>query len=229
LELTSPRELLAKLENLAGTLPSNKGGSAGDKKSGDKAGRSKQHFVLNDVMELDRIQNLDREDVIFLWQEFHRKKEGLLGAVMAGGVFDKMAHMGSKYSMFILPLPRSNGYEFMLVQYSNKAFHFTPLLAYQTHKENAPECFRLINYTDLQTSKDLVLMRGEFDKNLLTLKEAHILAVQVNFYYGETSESRSQLIEAFSKKADSFTHMDLIEELKRLQESHKHLFEFEDV
>ncbi len=65
----------------------------------------------------------------------------------------------------MLPLPRANGYEFLYVQFMNNAFHFTPLLAYQTHKQNAPECFRLIAYTDLQTSKDLVLMRGEFDKN----------------------------------------------------------------
>lgn len=79
-----------------------------------------------------------------------------------------------------MPLPRENGYEFLFVQYMNKAFHFTPLLAYQVHKENAPECLRLISYADLQGSKDLVLMRGEFDKNLLVSFNNYILIVRSN-------------------------------------------------
>jgi ATP synthase F1 complex assembly factor 1 len=69
-----------------------------------------------------------------------------------------------------MPLPRDDGFEFFLVQYMNKTFHFTPLIAYQTHKENAPEVLRLICYTDLQESKDLVLMRGEFTKNILVIE-----------------------------------------------------------
>lgn len=150
----------------------------------------------------------------------------------------------------MLPLPREHGYEFLFVQYMNNAFHFTPLIAYQAHKENAPECFRLIKYTDLKTSKDLVLMRGEFDKNLMvscnsimqlcsrisirlllilqTTKDAHILSVQINFYYGETSDSRKNLLESFSRRPGTFQHQDLIEELKKLQLSHPHLFEFDD-
>lgn len=37
----------------------------------------------------------------------------------------------------------------------------------QAHKENAPECLNLVHYTDLAESKGIVLMVGEFDKNVL--------------------------------------------------------------
>lgn len=34
-----------------------------------------------------------------LWQEFHRKKDGLLGAVMSGSVFEKMKDLASTFTM----------------------------------------------------------------------------------------------------------------------------------
>ncbi len=61
-----------------------------------------------------------------------------------------------------------------------------------------------------------------------TTKDAHIISVQINFYYGETSDSRKKLLELFSRQPDTFEYMDLIEELKKLQQSHSHLFEFDD-
>mgnify|MGYP002050593304 FL=1 len=37
----------------------------------------------------------------------------------------------------------------------------------QAHKENAPECFSMMHYTELSQSKGLVLMVGEYDKEVL--------------------------------------------------------------
>jgi ATP synthase F1 complex assembly factor 1 len=36
----------------------------------------------------------------------------------------------------------------------------------QAHKENAPECLTMTHYIDLK-EKGLVLMRGEYDKDVL--------------------------------------------------------------
>lgn len=58
-------------------------------------------------------------------------------------------------------------------------------------------------------------------------QHAHFLAVQTNFYFGETNDSRLALLEKFTKAPDQFTHLDLIDELKRIQETHAQLFEFE--
>ncbi len=58
-------------------------------------------------------------------------------------------------------------------------------------------------------------------------EHAHFLAVQTNFYFGETNDSRLALLEKFTKAPDEFNHLDLIDELKKIQETHAQLFEFE--
>ncbi|CAL8133659.1 unnamed protein product [Orchesella dallaii] len=221
LETTAPRELLAKLEQ----LDDQKQDHLKRLKTAEKI--SKKPRSLNDVMRVDSLVNLDRQDVVNLWQEFHRHKEGLLGAVMSGVVYDKMKTLASVHKLFVMPLPRQDGYEFFFMQFDDNTFHFTPLILYQTHQESAPVAVRLINYTDLKSGKDLVLLRGEYDPKCMKAEDAHFLAVQTNFYYGETNESRLALLEKFSKEPHLFDHMSLIDELKRIQETHAQLFEFE--
>ena len=44
---------------------------------------------------------------------------------------------------------------------------------FQAHKENAPECLNMIHYTDLAESKGIVLMVGEYDKDVLVSNKNH--------------------------------------------------------
>ena len=67
----------------------------------------------------------------------------------------------------MFPLPRKQGYEFVVVQFEGKEAHFTTLINFQAHTENAPECLTLIHYTDLAEEKGIVLMVGEYDVNVL--------------------------------------------------------------
>jgi len=223
LETAAPRELLARLEQLNDA----KKDQVRRLKTAEKA--AKKPAVLNDVMHMDSLKNLDRIDIVNLWQEFHRHKEGLLAAVMSGTVYDKMSNLASVHKLFVMPLPRPDGYEFFFMQFEHNTFHFTPLIMYQKHQDSAPVALRLINYVDLKTEKDLVLLRGEYDAKLLRAEDAHFLAVQTNFYYGEVNESRLSLLEKFTKEPDQFKHLDLIDELKKIQETHAQLFEFEPV
>ena len=54
---------------------------------------------------------------------------------------------------FVYPVPRDEGYEFMFGQFSGHRCHFTSLINYQQHQENAPVSLTLTHYTDLQKSK----------------------------------------------------------------------------
>ncbi len=71
---------------------------------------------------------------------------------------------------FLFPLPRKEGYEFVVVQFAGKEAHFTTLINFQAYNENAPECLTLVHYTDLADTKDIVLMVGEYDKNVMVSK-----------------------------------------------------------
>jgi len=44
---------------------------------------------------------------------------------------------------------------------------FIIILNYQTHGENSPECLTLVYYADLAEEKKIVLMKGDYDKNML--------------------------------------------------------------
>ena len=93
---------------------------------------------------------------------------------------------------FLVALPRNQGYEFIMLQFNGNEVHFTPLISYQvsnfislnnleiivltsidfniydqTHKENAPGCLTLVYYADLKDEKNIILMRGEYDKNVI--------------------------------------------------------------
>lgn len=93
----------------------------------------------------------------------------------------------------------------------------TPLLWYQTHKENAPECLTMVHYTELKDSKGVVLMRGEFDKKSISVQEAQCLANELQLYYSTDDPKRLQLLETFTSKPDAFKHMDLIAQLETIQ------------
>ncbi|XP_032680039.1 ATP synthase mitochondrial F1 complex assembly factor 1 isoform X2 [Odontomachus brunneus] len=170
---------------------------------------------LNSIMKVDMIRDKSREEIIEIWKEYHKQKDCICGT-MTPEQYDKMFARGSQYSTFLLPLPREHGYEFIMCQFYGSEVHMTPLLWYQTHKENAPECLTMIHYTELRDDKDVVLMRGEFDTKLLSAQEAQCLANELQLYYCTDNEHRLQLLDMFTHQPNEFKHMDLIAQLETI-------------
>ncbi|CAB3384974.1 Hypothetical predicted protein [Cloeon dipterum] len=150
-----------------------------------------------------------------IWYEYYGQKDGVAAVVPAAN-FLSILENSRTHPLFLFPLPRSNGYEFVVCQFSGNDIHFTTLINYQTHKENAPECLTLTHYTDLIDSKGIVLMRGEFDTDLLTVSEAQCLANQLQLYYGIPTESKKRLLDTFTNNPSAFKFMDLVSELENL-------------
>lgn len=84
------------------------------------------------------------------------------------------------------------------------------------HKENAPECLTLTHYTEFKDSKGIVLMRGEYDKNVINASEAQCLANQLQLYYRTNDPSKLEILERFTKKPDEFKHMELIKQIENI-------------
>lgn len=166
-------------------------------------------------MKLDLIENKSKEEITEIWQEYHKNKD-CIAAVLTQEQFDKMFERGKKYGTFLLPLPRENGYEFIVSQFHGTEIHMTPLLWYQTHKENAPECLTMIHYTELLDSKGIVLMRGEFDTKSINGTEAQCLANELQIYYSSDHPQRLRLLQLFTEKPDEFKHMDLVAHLETI-------------
>ena len=61
----------------------------------------------------------------------------------------------------------------------------------------------------------IVLVAGEYDKNVITYEEASCLSVQILLYYGINSEPKKLAhLERFTYNTDDFSHLDLIAELE---------------
>lgn len=170
---------------------------------------------LEDIMKLELVEGKSVEEIKTIWLEYHKQKDSI-AAVIPTEFFDKMMTTAKQHPVFIFPIPRSQGFEFIMFQFSANTVHFTPLLCYQVHKENAPECLNIIHYTEFK-DKGIVLMRGEFDTKVLNAQEAQCLANQLKMYYTEDNPEKLQLLETFTKTPEKFKHMDVIKELENLQ------------
>ena len=172
---------------------------------------------LSDIMKLELIADKGKEEIIEIWLNYHKLKSCISGA-MTSAQFDQLYKRGKDYPTFLLPLPREHGYEFIVSQFNGTEIHMTPLIWYQTHKENAPECLTIHHYTELKDIKGIVLMRGEFDDKSMTVQEAQCLANELQLYYATANDDspRTKLLKKFVEKPDEFKHMDLIAQLETI-------------
>lgn len=170
---------------------------------------------LSDIMNMDMIQGKTKEEIEQIWTEYHKQKDYIC-AIMECQQYERIFDCGKKYPLFLLPLPRKQGYEFFLSQFQGNKVYMTSLLWYQTHKENAPECLTLTHYTEFKDSKGIVLMRGEFDLNFLNCQEAQCLANELQLYYTGKSSERLKLLETFNNAPNDFKYNDLIGQLEKI-------------
>ncbi|XP_026284622.1 ATP synthase mitochondrial F1 complex assembly factor 1 [Frankliniella occidentalis] len=223
LQKTSPEELLSRLEAFEKERAKSDIGSKEKKrdfstpapaKSGHASGLTKPK-LLSEVMKTDLLHDKTTNEIKKIWEEYHKIKD-VIAATIPADIYDKIYNRSLDYPTFLLPLPRSEGYEFIVCQFASNEIHFTPLISYQAHKENAPECMTITHFTDLKESNQIVLMKGEFNKDILNVTEAQCLANQIQLYYGQDDEKRLKIMDQFTNKPLEFKHMDLIARLESL-------------
>ncbi|XP_077284962.1 ATP synthase mitochondrial F1 complex assembly factor 1 isoform X2 [Arctopsyche grandis] len=171
---------------------------------------------LDDIFKIELVHEKDKDEIVEIWHKYHIQKD-VIAAVIPADNYKQMEERIAKYPTFLFPLPRSQGYEFIMCQAADNTVHFTTLLCFQIHKENAPECLTVTHYKELMDEKGIVLMRGEYDKNVLDGKEAQCLANQFQMYYGQDFPSKLRLLHDFTNNPDRFKHMDLVAELEDIK------------
>lgn len=81
-------------------------------------------------MKMDLIKDKDASEIKMIWGGYHLQKD-VISAAIPPNVFDTITARSLKYPTFLFPLPRSEGYEFIICQFSKNTVHFTPLICYQ--------------------------------------------------------------------------------------------------
>ena len=85
---------------------------------------------IEDIMKLELIQGKPIEDIKKIWLEYHLQKE-VIAAVIPTEKFNTLMENAKQHPVFIFPIPRSQGFEFIMFQFAANTVHFTPLLCYQ--------------------------------------------------------------------------------------------------
>lgn len=88
------------------------------------------HKKLDEVMKVELLGDKTADELKNIWLEYHKQKD-VITATITSEIYDMQMKRGREYPLFIVPLPRSQGFEFFLLQFSVNSIHFTPLLCYQ--------------------------------------------------------------------------------------------------
>ncbi|XP_015768214.1 PREDICTED: ATP synthase mitochondrial F1 complex assembly factor 1-like [Acropora digitifera] len=122
--------------------------------------------TLASVMHMDKIADKSTEEIRQIWREYHRHKD-CISAAIPSNVYNRMEERFLKFPLFIYPLPREQGFEFMYAEFKDHKCYFTSLLHYQTRGENAPWSLAMRHFTDLREKKVIVLRAPTYPTGLL--------------------------------------------------------------
>lgn len=107
---------------------------------------------LEDIMKLDLIEGKPVEEIKKIWLEYHRMKDCVISAAIPTEAFDLLMSNAKKFPLFIFPVPRSQGYEFIVFQFAANTVHFTPLLCYQVRLISLINYYSLRCFSNFQTT-----------------------------------------------------------------------------
>lgn len=183
---------------------------------------------LDDVIRLDRMKELNKEQIKSLWLESKSSKDATIFACLDAAQYDQIRENARKYPVFVFLLPihqrtaeneaNQNNYQFVLVQFDSSRpqslrVHFTPLAFFHTHKENAPATLSLNYFGEMKLEKDVVLMEGEYDDKIFNLLEAQCLANQIQLFYATPDET--DLLQNFNHDPATFDYMRVVKQFEK--------------
>nr|XP_017528296.2 ATP synthase mitochondrial F1 complex assembly factor 1 isoform X2 [Manis javanica] len=129
--------------------------------------------------------------------------------------FDLIWHRAQSCPTFLCALPRREGYEFFVGQWTSTELHFTALINIQTRGESAASQLILYHYPELKEEKGIVLMTAEMDSTFLNVAEAQCIANQVQLFYATDQKETYGLVETFNFRPNEFKYMSVIAELEQ--------------
>lgn len=184
---------------------------------------------LDDVIKLELIKDLDKDEIKKIWFEYFKTKDNTLFACLDYQNYDLIEMNARKYPIFVFLLPVDNSdaktkpenlmnktdYQFVLVQFQKNQTlqcYFTPLAFFHAHRENAPAALVVNYYSDIKQDKQIVLMEGEYDDKIFNLLEAQCLTNQIQLFYANSD--RQSLLNDFNNNPSTFDYMNIVKEFE---------------
>ncbi|XP_060087758.1 ATP synthase mitochondrial F1 complex assembly factor 1 [Heteronotia binoei] len=170
--------------------------------------------TLDSILNVEIVKQKKPEEIKQIWKQYF-SGEDTVYAVIPGKTFDLIWKRAQHCPSFLFALPRKEGYEFFVGQWSGAELHFSSLINIQTQGETATSQLILYHYPELQEDKGIVLMTAEMDSSFLNVPEAQCLASQVQLFYATDRQETYNLVETFNHQPDQFKYMSVITELEQ--------------
>ncbi|XP_074077615.1 ATP synthase mitochondrial F1 complex assembly factor 1 [Macrotis lagotis] len=182
-------------------------------KQSSKRGFTKDK-TLSSIFNLEMVKDKTGEEIQQIWKQYFSTKDTVY-AVIPAETFDLIWSRAQKCPSFLCALPRREGYEFFVGQWSGAELHFTALINIQTRGEAASSQLILYHYPELKEEKGIVLMTAEMDSTFLKVPEAQCIANQVQLFYATDRQETYGLVETFNFRPNEFKYMSVIAELEQ--------------
>uniref|UniRef100_A0A8C3SCM1 ATP synthase mitochondrial F1 complex assembly factor 1 n=1 Tax=Chelydra serpentina TaxID=8475 RepID=A0A8C3SCM1_CHESE len=173
-----------------------------------------QYHSLDSILNVEMVKEKTPEEIKQIWKQYFSAKDTVY-AVIPAETFDLIWKRAQDCPSFLCALPRKEGYEFFVGQWSGTELHFTALINIQTRGETASSQLILYHYPELQKEKGIVLMTAEMDSNFLNVPEAQCLANQVQLFYATDRPGTYGLVETFNHRPNEFKYMAVLAELEQ--------------
>ncbi|KAM3839966.1 ATP synthase mitochondrial F1 complex assembly factor 1 isoform 1-T1 [Vipera latastei] len=174
----------------------------------------KKNKTLDSILNVDMMKQKKPEEIKQIWKQYF-SGEDTVYAVIPGKTFDVMWKRIQNCPSFLYALPRKEGYEFFIGQWSGTELHFTSLINIQSQGDASPSQLILYHYPELQKEKGIVLMTAEMDSKFLNVQEAQCLASEVQLFYATDRQETYWLVESFNHQPSEFKYMSVISELEQ--------------
>lgn len=197
--------------------------------------------TLNSFLDCEKIKELSKQEVEFLWRAKWLKKENVLCAVVPVNVFDKLMLTAKSNPVFVLPLPREipveangenkdQGIELHYIQWQFIGPHtthciITSLAEYKLHKEYAKPHTVFQFHSEMANDKKVIFMNGTVEPGTnVSVQDAQLLLLNVQRFYGAMGEEtpiakqRVQLLRDFTTGSPNF-NVDLLISLAQSMEN----------
>lgn len=103
-------------------------------------------------MYVDKVKDMSDTEIAQIWTEYHQQRDSIC-AIIPKVTYDRIIKRAAECPLFVYPLPRDEGVEFIFAQFSKNDCHFTPLLSFKTFGENAPPILTISHYQEFSESK----------------------------------------------------------------------------
>ncbi|XP_049630874.1 ATP synthase mitochondrial F1 complex assembly factor 1 [Suncus etruscus] len=170
--------------------------------------------TLSSIFNIEMVKDKTAEEIKQIWQQYFAAKDTVF-AVIPKEKFDLIWNRAQSCPTFLCALPRREGYEFYVGQWTGTELHFTALINIQTRGEAAASQLILYHYPELKEEKGIVLMTAEMDSTFLNVAEAQCIANQVQLFYATSRKETYGLVETFNFRPNEFKYMSVIAELEQ--------------